>query len=169
MPHKQQHRTLPKLLIVWATLVLVLPAAFAQRPAAPRDQASRAQVRFAVQLIRADGTTPIKAGQVIGAPVLTTLDGSTGSISVSGGDISYTVSLSPTLETDNNLALLWNLQLSGKALPGATTVNLNGASRIRVDKEEPVADLALTDPKTGTRSSFRLQVTTSVTQAAPSK
>ncbi len=127
-------------------------------PAAARPaDAPRAQVRLAVQLTRTDDGAPPR---VIGAPVLTTLEGGTGSISVSGGDISYSVSLSPNAEANNNVALLWNLQLSGKALPGATSVNLSGASRVAAGKEEPVAEVTLKDPKTGRQSSFRLLVTT---------
>jgi hypothetical protein len=156
---------------------LFAPIASAQPPGARPSDAPRAQVRFAIRLTRTDGggeegassKTPKSPAspQVIGTPVVTTLEGGTGSISVSGGDISYSISLSPTLEANSNVALLWNLQISGKSLPGATSVNLNGASRVVAGKEEPVAEVTLKDPKTGRQSSFHVRATTTITGAVP--
>lgn len=129
--------------------------------AAPREQAPRAQVTLALQLTRAEGNS--ETGQVIGTPVLTTLDGNTGSIQIAGGELEYAISISPTVEPDNRVALLWTLQLSGKSLPGATSAALNGATRVLRDRTEPMVEIVLRDPQTGRSSSFRLVVKTTVT------
>lgn len=132
-----------------------------------KDARPRAEVRLAMQLTRADdGGGAAAAPQVVGTPLLNTLDGSTGSLSVTGGELSYSVSCSPTVEAGGSVALLWNLQLSGKGLPGANSVTLNGASRVAAGKDEPLTEVTLKDPKTGRVSTFRLRVTTTVTDSA---
>ena len=157
-----------------ALLLFLLPVpvlsglAVAAAPAA-KDRADpnapRAQVVLALQLTRADGAAaPNGPGQVIGAPVLSTLDRNTGSIQITGGEMDYAISVSPTIEGGNNVALLWTLQISGKSLPGATSVALNGATRVARNKTEPLTEVTLRDPKTGKSSLFRLLVKTTVTE-----
>lgn len=143
-----------------AALLLLLPLPLLAAPAAP---APRAQVTLAFQLTREEDGAAGRAPQVIGAPVLSTLDGNTGSIQISGGELEYAISVSPTVEAENRVALLWSLQLSGKSLPGATSATLNGATRVVRDKTEPVAEITLRDPRTGRASSFHLAVKATVT------
>lgn len=154
-----------------ALAVALLASGGAPTPAPRPGEAPRAQVRFAAQLTRADsgqgsgnGPNTLSAPQVIGTPVLTTLDGGTASVSLTGGDVSYAISLSPTVEASGTVAVLWNLQLSGRNLPGASSANQNGATRVNTGRQEPVAEVSLRDPKTGRQSAFRLQVTTTVTK-----
>nr|CAA9292340.1 hypothetical protein AVDCRST_MAG63-4468 [uncultured Armatimonadetes bacterium] len=153
----------------WFTPLVVLLAATAASAAPAREAEKPArQVRFAVQITRtdaADARAAAGAAQVLGLPVITTLDKNTGSIAVSGTDLSYSLSLSPGVEAGNNVALLWNLQLSGRGLPGATAVTMTGASRVAAGKAEPVAEITLKDPKTGRHSTFRVLVTTTVVEA----
>ena len=156
--------------VVWSTPVVIalLAASAAPALAARAPEKPARQVRFAVQITRsdaADARAAAGAPRVLGSPVITTLDKNTGSISVSGGDLGYSLSLSPGVETGNNVALLWNLQLSGRDLPGATSVTMNGASRVVAGRAEPVAEITLKDPKTGRQSTFRVQVTTTLVDA----
>ena len=146
-------------------VLLALPAAAAPPPKErPDPNAPRAAVVLAFQLTRTDAAGEKNdPAQMIGAPVLSTLDRSTGSIQITGGALDYAISVSPTVEAQNSVALLWTLQLSGKSLPGATGAALNGATRVLRDKTETVADLLLRDPKTGRSSAFRLSVKTTVT------
>ena len=145
-------------LLAVAALLLLLPLA----PVAA--QTPRAQVTLAFQLTRAESGAAAGKPQVIGAPSLSTLDGNTGSIQITGGDLEYAISVSPTLEPENRVALLWSLQLSGKSLPGATSASLNGATRVLRDRTEPVAEITLRDPRTGRSSAFHLVVKTTVTE-----
>lgn len=156
----------------------LLPLVALLAPAAPSGQgvaepaAPKAQVVLALEITctnRGEAGKSNAAPQVIGTPKLSTLDGATGSIQVTGGDIAYSLSLSPSLERENRAALLWNWQLSGKGLPGATSAALSGASRVVLGKEEPVAELTLRDPKTGQATTFHLRATTTVTAAAGGK
>lgn len=141
-------------------------------PPASSASAARAQVRFEMRLTRTDSgsNTPVS----LGTPIITTLDGSTASVSITGGEPSFMVSLSPTLEqakSDNSgqqqrtVAVLWNMRLSGKGLPGVTAAAVNGASRVPLARETLLAELLLKDPASGKSSRFQLFVTTSVTDA----
>ena len=150
-------------LLAVAALLLLLPLS----PLAaqtPRVETPRAQVTLTFQLTRTEGGAATGKPQVVGAPVLITLDGSTGSLQITGGELEYALSVSPTLEPENRVALLWSLQLSGKSLPGATSATLSGATRVLRDRTEPVAELTLRDPRTGRSSSFHLVVKTTVTE-----
>ncbi len=154
--------------VFWLTAAAA--AAVAQQPPSQKtaEAAPRREVRLAIQLTRINGEAAAAAAaapQVIGSPVLNAFDGGTGSISLSGGDIGYSVSLSPTLESDNSVALLYNVRLSGRALPGATSVTLTGASRAATGRSEPVTEVTLREGKTGKSSTFRLSVTATIKPA----
>lgn len=149
--------------VFWLTAAA---ATVAQPPSQKTAEAApRREVRLAIQLTRINGEAAAAAPQVIGSPVLNAFDGGTGSISLSGGDIGYSVSLSPTLESDNSVALLYNVRLSGRALPGATSVTLTGASRAATGRSEPVTEVTLREGKTGKSSTFRLSVTATIKPA----
>jgi hypothetical protein len=153
------------------------------------DAPSGPPVRFDLRLTRVDqdaasGTaaaTPA-APALLAAPTLTTFAGQTAAVNVSGGEPSYSVSLSPTVERADNrqqagssaaapaVRVLWNLRLSGKGLPGGVaSVTANGATRVPLAIDDAtVAEIALTDPATGRLSRFRLagRVTTGDAAAA---
>jgi hypothetical protein len=159
------------------SMSLLLTCAFSTLcalPAAPQAttgggdaKASKAVLRFALRLTRQDVTDSptdqaAPAAPVdVASPTLTTLDGDTASLSVAGADLSYNVSLSPTLQMANNaVQVLWNLRLAGKGLPGgATSATVTGGSRVTLDRDAVLAELTLTDPTTRKRSIFRLQGT----------
>ena len=160
-------------LIALALTLLALSSAARARQTPPRDTTPQPQVRLALELTRADGgsgeATP--AGKVVATPVLTAFSRNSGAIQVTGGDLSFNISLSPEVEKNNRLALLFTLQLSGKSLPGGvTSANLSGGTRVTVGRREPVAEVALRDPRTGRTSTFCLFVTATVSGAtiAPS-
>jgi hypothetical protein len=129
-----------------------------------------AQVRLALELARADATaapapanTPNAAFKVVASPTVSTFARSTGAIQVAGDDLSYAISVSPEVERDNRLALLWTLQISGRSLPaGVTSMNLNGGTRVAPGKRENIAEMVARDPKTGRTSTFRLYVTATI-------
>ena len=149
-----------------------VPAGATAPPAGKRDGQKSAVVRFALTLSRTDlpaGANPASALVTLAAPMLTTLDGNTASVSVAGGDPSYTISLSPTVETaDNKVQVLWTIRLAGKTLPGASSVTLTGASRVGAGKDAILAEITLTDGATGKRAVYRLQgVVTTESAPAP--
>ena len=99
---------------------------------------------------------------MVATPVLTTFSRNSGAIQVTGTDLSFNISLSPEVEKNNRLALLFTLQLSGKSLPGVTSANLSGGTRVTAGRREPLTEVALRDPRTGRASTFRLFVTATV-------
>ena len=155
--------TLPTIL---ALAVLITPLSQAPNKTAPAAAAEpRAQLRLAVQITRTDegaAAADKPAPRVIGAPVLSTQDRTTGSISVAGGDLSFGLSLSPTLEPGNRATLLWNLRLAGKGVPGTRSLTMSGASRVTLNRNEPVTEVTLRDPATGRTSTFAVTVKASV-------
>lgn len=153
--------------------LLLLASAFAAAPPVPgakEADAPRHQVRFELRLTRDDSGDGNTAPVVLAEPRITTIDRNTASISITGGEPSYTLSLSPTIEpaasgttaSAGNIMVLWNLRLSGKTLPGVTAISLSGASRVAADREEALADVFLKDPRTGKASRFLLYVKTIV-------
>jgi len=183
--------------LVAASIAGGMPARAADPPATkPAPKVSRpadtqaSPLKLALQLIRTDVVVPpvvtpaVAAAPAAGAgptvvtvatPTMLTLDGTTASFSVSGGDLGYNLSLSPTIAADGKLLVLWNLRLNGKSLPGATGVSATGAVRVEMGKSVGIAEVSLTDPATGRMATFRLQgivttgeaVQTTVTAAAP--
>ena len=151
----------------------------AVKPAPPADTKST-PIRFTLQLLRVDDETsrPATGGansavtttapiqKTIASPTMTTLDGSTATISVVGDDLSYTLSLSPAIAANGKILTLWNLRLSGKSLPGATAVTATGATKIDGGKPSVIAEVSLTDPANGHRATFILQGTTLTGDAA---
>ena len=153
-----------------------------RRPTARRQVWRRPQtpkatpIRFTLQLLRLDDAmvtteliTPATGGSVptlvhedvrqtiLASPIMTTLDGSTATISVAGGNLSYTLSLSPAIASNGKILTLWNLRLSGKSLPGATAVTATGATKIEAGKPSVIAEISLTDPVSKQRATFILQ------------
>ena len=127
-------------------------------------------VRFVAQLARIDyigssdttGTT-----MAIANPTLTTLDGNTATLAVTGGELSYSVSLSPTVErSGGKVQVLYTIRISGKSLPGATAVTTTGAARVVAGKDAVVAEMSVSDPATGRRSAFRLHCVVTTGDAA---
>lgn len=170
-----------------ATLLPGKPA-FCQAQSAPpaTKQTSAArprQVRFDVQLTRTgtagtakadtpapdstkpdapkpDPAPPSNDPVIIGSPSVSTLDRNTATATVTGGATSYTLALSPTIETaDNAVQVLWNLRMNGKDFPGGTaSFTLAGAARIVAGTDTPLAEMTLSDPKTGQAATFRVRV-----------
>jgi hypothetical protein len=146
----------------------------------PGKTIRRAQVQFTLNLVRVDApataapSTPDAAPVVpitLATPILTTTDLGAASVTVTGPDLGYTISLSPTLETAENSAkadilTLWSLRLNGRSLPaGTTSVSLTGAKRVPADGsgDSLLAEVPLVDAKTGQTTRFRLFVRTTVT------
>jgi len=149
-------------------------------------------VRFDLRLTRIDGAPPAgattaAAPALLAMPTLTTFAGQTAAMNVSGGEPSFSVSLSPSLERSDNrqqqagaaaatpavpsgpaVRVLWNLRLAGKSLPGGVSnVTMNGATRVPTGVEDAtIAEVALTDPATGRVSRYRLAGKISVGAAA---
>ncbi|HVK05078.1 MAG TPA: hypothetical protein VM490_16495 [Armatimonadaceae bacterium] len=141
---------------------------------APQNDArNRTEVRFTTRLVRAESASleakTADSEQVLAAPVLTTLDGQTASVNVTGTDPTYAISLSPTVEKPDEkgrekteggaptLQVLWSVRLAGKTLPaGVSGVTMTGATRITANREEVIAEVLLPDPKTGRVTRFRL-------------
>jgi hypothetical protein len=80
-----------------------------QGAAAPAKKTAPAEVKMELVLTRADSggdaaqAKPTDGKTVtLGTPTLTTLDGGTATLSVTGTDLSYNVALSPLVETTNN-------------------------------------------------------------------
>jgi len=172
------------------------PGAFAAPPASPAPQATPAppppdtrtpQLRLEMELSREAGeaesgaaaTANTPAPVLLASPTLTTLDHSTASVSVAGVAFGFTISLSPTLETQPGVAgaaptqtlqTLWNVRLAGRDLPGAvTSVSQTGATRTGLARRETLAVLTLRDPKTGAVSRYRLTVKATIETAAATK
>ena len=167
-----------RLIGLCAAVVLgAVPVAAAPQSPPPvgRDtKAARAVVKYALRLTRTDFVdaavpdavaAPQPPAVLVASPLLSTLDGDTATITVNGTDLSYSLSLSPTVQTKDQLVQsLWNMKLTGKALPGSTSsVTVTGASRIPQNKEAVLIEVALTDPTNGHRSVYRLQGTVTVT------
>lgn len=130
-----------------------------------QTQTPRAELTLALRITRTDAAPAPET--VLGLPTLKTLDGTTSSIQVAGGDLGYSISVAPTLEKaenggTRNVSLLWNVQFNGKSLPGASSVTLTGAGRVAVDKEESMTEITLRDPKTNRTAIFRVQVKTAL-------
>lgn len=148
------------------------PAWAAQAAAAPAPSAPVAQVRLALELTRTDtnngAASVAPPARTVAAPTLSAFSRSSGSVQIRGDDLSYGVSVSPEVERDGRIAVLWTMQLAGKTLPGATSVNVAGGARVQAGKREPIAEISLRDPKTGRASLFRVFVTaTTGSDAAP--
>lgn len=157
---------MPPLTLLACKLAVVLvfaapPARVAQEPSAAGALAPT-PVRFVLELTRADArpSEPVEdsAARVLAAPTLSTLNNQTGSVQVTGGDLSYSVSLSPALnQAGDGLSVQWSLRLGGRSLPGGvTSVTLTGASALTPGKTQPLAEVTLRDPKTGALTRFRL-------------
>lgn len=121
-----------------ATLALLLVApvlASADTPrfrtqgtAAPAKKPAPAEVKLELVLTRADSggdasqAKPTDGKTVtLGTPTLTTLDGGTATLSVTGTDLSYNVALSPLVETTNNTGGGKGNGVSGGGNPAAGT------------------------------------------------
>jgi hypothetical protein len=120
-----------------------------------------------------DAKPTVPAPPAIATPSLTTLDRGTATVSLTNRDLSYSISASPSLEqtdkADSTVQVLWNVRFSGRTLPeGTNSVSTTGATRVRpdADSETLLAELPITDPKTGNISVFRLTVRVSVTRVA---
>ena len=182
---------MPFVFTLFAARVLTVAGLAAFLTAAPSGAANRApqtaaapaattpaalpQVRLALELTRTDTGTGTAAGgnaddapvaRTIATPILSAFSRGSGSVQVQGNDLSYGLSVSPDVERDGRIALLWTLQLSGKTLPGATSANVAGGARVAAGKREPIAEITLRDPKTGHASSFRVYVTATTDAAA---
>lgn len=174
---------------------LITQPAIAAPPVSQTAPSRPRQVRFDVQITRmpappgasttpnASGTpaaTPPVAGDaaqtppangdnptIVGTPTVTTFDRNTATVAVTGTGISYTLSLSPTVENaDNAVQVLWNLRMNGKDLPGSTSAfTMSGASRVIAQTDTTLAEMSLTDPKTGQATVFRFRVRITVDEA----
>ncbi len=150
----------------------VAAAAGARQAAATMPATPPQQVRLALELTRMDsgangGAAPATPpARTLATPILSAFSRGSGSVQVQGDDLSYGISVSPDVERDGRIALLWTLQLAGKTLPGATSANVAGGARVAAGKREPIAEITLRDPKTGRASLFRVYVT-ATTDAAP--
>ena len=149
------------------------PSALSRTASSPSVAAAPAsQVRLALELARADAAPTASAAataanaatfRTVASPTISTFARNTGAIQVAGDDLSYAISVSPEVERDNRLALLWTLQISGRSLPaGVTSMNLNGGTRVPPGKRETIAEMVARDPKTGRTSTFRLYVTATI-------
>ena len=169
-------------------LPLLLPAAPTDKPAVPpalsRPAAPRPQIRLDLRLTRVDTPAPSTTDSVpatappvvppvtLATPVLLTLDQETATMSITNPDFGYSIALSPKLENAENtntasLLALWNLRLSGHALPGGTNVaTSSGATRIPLSAGEALlAEMPLRDLKTGQTSLFRLTIRATINSA----
>jgi len=168
-------------LAVAAVLLLFSASAFADAPpdGSMKSEKSAAdakkpaqQVRFEMTLSRLESgdngaASTAAAPLVLGSPTLTTVDRNTASLSITGTDTSYNVSLSPTVETANNsVQVLWNIRLTGKNLGGgATAVTASGATRMTVGKEGGLTEISVTDVQTGKRTTFLIRAKVTVSDA----
>lgn len=148
--------------------------------AAGAPQQPAQQVRFEITISRLESgdpagsaavppaASPATAPLVLGTPTLTTVDRNTASLSITGSDTSYNVSLSPTVETANNsVQVLWNVRLTGKNLGGgATAVAASGATRMMVGKDGGLAEISVTDVQTGKRTTFLIKAKVSLGDAS---
>jgi hypothetical protein len=153
-----------RLLPVAAAIALTGPLSQANAQAT-RTPARHAPVHMAFRLIRSDSTTAAvaPAETVIANLTLNTIDGNTATIAVNGGELSYSISVAPTVgAAGDHATLLWNVRIAGHSLPGASTVAVTGASEIAVGKETGIATFSVTDPATGKSSVFSLRGTTTV-------
>jgi len=169
-------------------LPLLLPAAPTDKPAVPpalsRPAAPRPQIRLDLRLTRVDTPAPSTTDSVpatappvvppvtLSTLVLLTLDQETATMSITNPDFGYSIALSPKLENAENtntasLLALWNLRLSGHALPGGTNVaTSSGATRIPLSAGEALlAEMPLRDLKTGQTSLFRLTIRATINSA----
>lgn len=157
----------PPCLFAVAGLAALLAAPARPAPTAqkiqPPARAAAPQVRLAIELTRTDtgsgAASATAAARTIAAPALSAFSRGSASVQVNGNEFSYSVSVSPDVERDGRVALLWTLQLTGKTLPGATSVNVAGGARVAAGKRESIADITLRDPKTGRASRFGVYVT----------
>ncbi len=152
--------------------------------ASARVTPAPAQIRLEMRLTRTEQAGAAGAGAnsagdaaavspalpAMATPTLTTLDRGTATVSVTSKDLSYTISASPSLEQadkpGSTVQVLWNVRLSGRALPeGTNSVATTGATRIdpKPGTETTLTELPVRDSKTGAVSVFRLAVRVLVT------
>jgi hypothetical protein len=159
-----------------ALLLTPTPRVFAEQlPTAPKKDAPpakpAAQVKVELVLSRLEEeaapaapvtptapATPAQTPVVLGTPTLITLDRNTATVAVTATDMSYNVSLSPTVESANNsVQVLWNVRLTGKNLGGATAVSASGATRLGTGKDLPLTEISVTDGATGKKTTFAIR------------
>ncbi len=175
---------LPAVFVPNAVVAAQTPARQAPPALSPPNDTRTPQLRLEMELTRENepetgAAASAPAPILLASPVLTTLDHSTASVSVTGAAFGFTISLSPTLETQagapgapstQTLQTLWNVRLAGRDLPGAvTSVSQTGATRTGLARRETLAVLTLRDPKSGAVARYRLTIKATVETAAATR
>jgi hypothetical protein len=184
-------------LMLFSAIFAMAAPLYALEPPAPapaRTTPAPAQIRLEMHLTRIEKESPtganpeagatgptesnkpaIPASPAVASPTLMTLDRGTATVAVTNKDLSYSISVSPAIEqkekSDSTVQILWNVRLSGRALPeGTNAVTTTGATRITPDAESEtlLTEIPISDVKTGKVSVFRLTVRVAVTKAASS-
>ena len=152
------------------------------------SNAPRRAVQMALRIEQSDAVSPdlarvatFPAPIVLGTPRLVTVDRSTATIALTSESFSYTIAVSPIVETvkgdeKNGVApgdwvqTDWSVRLTGKALPGKNSaVTLTGATRLPVDKLGELAEVTLRDMETGKSTVYKIWATATLPASAVTK